>query len=309
MSVTDRVDAITLLTDDRAVARAPIPRSVKIEVTGRCNFKCAFCAHNQRLRDVAEMDKDLYKRLVREMRDDGVEELGVFYLGESFLCQWLPEAIDYAKNVCGYPYVFLTTNGSVSTPGKIEACMGAGLDSLKFSLNYADASQFVSIAKVKPKLFHKIAVHVKAAHDIRERNGYKCGLYGSYINYDGDQGERIKAYVDELSPYLDEIYALPLYNQASLIDNPDWEFVQGNRGRAAALRDPLPCWSIFTEGHISFDGRLSACCFDHDQRFSMGDLTTTKFRDAWNSDSFMKLREAHLVKDVTGTVCEECVVL
>ena len=85
--------------------------------------------------------------------------------------------------------------------------------------------------------------------------------------------------------------------------------MQGNRGRAAALRDPLPCWSIFTEGHISFDGRLSACCFDHDQRFSMGDLTRVPFMQAWNSPAFQSLRAAHLRRDVRGTICEQCVAL
>jgi hypothetical protein len=29
--------------------------------------------------------------------------------------------------------------------------------------------------------------------------------------------------------------------------------------------------------------------------------------DAWNSDSFTKLRAAHLKRDVRGTVCENCI--
>jgi hypothetical protein len=31
------------------------------------------------------------------------------------------------------------------------------------------------------------------------------------------------------------------------------------------------------------------------------------FVEAWNSEPFVKLRAAHLKKDVTGTVCEKCV--
>jgi hypothetical protein len=30
--------------------------------------------------------------------------------------------------------------------------------------------------------------------------------------------------------------------------------------------------------------------------------------DAWNSAKFQTLRAAHLKKDVTGTVCENCVI-
>ena len=65
--------------------------------------------------------------------------------------------------------------------------------------------------------------------------------------------------------------------------------------------------TIFTEGHVTYDGSLSACCFDHDGRFNMGDLTTTPFLEAWNSAPFQKLRTANLAKDVTGTACEKCI--
>jgi MoaA/NifB/PqqE/SkfB family radical SAM enzyme len=254
------------------------------------------------------MNFDFFKRVVKEMREAGVEELGVFYLGESFLCKWLPDAIRFAKEECGYPYVFLTTNGSLATPAKVVDCFEAGLDSLKFSLNYADEEQFKEVADVKGSLFYKIKENLIQAYHARNFGHYDCGLYASYIEYDGEQGEKINEYLDSVRPYVDELYALPLYNQAALVENDEWSFVQGNRGRLDNLRDPLPCWSIFTEGHISFDGRLSACCFDHDNRFNMGDLNEVSFMEAWHSNKFQDLRKKHLEKDVTGTICEECVI-
>jgi MoaA/NifB/PqqE/SkfB family radical SAM enzyme len=73
------------------------------------------------------------------------------------------------------------------------------------------------------------------------------------------------------------------------------------------LRAPVPCWALFTEGHVTWDGRLSECCFDHDGRFDMGDLKRTAFMDAWHSPDFRRLRAAHLREEVAGTVCEQCV--
>jgi radical SAM protein with 4Fe4S-binding SPASM domain len=263
-----------------------------------------------RLRGQGDMDRGLFERLLTEMRAAGVEELGLFYLGESFLVRWLPEAIAFAKGI-GFPYVFLTTNGSLAKPAVIRECLDAGLDSLKFSFNYADEAQFEAVAQVKPRYFSLLKENIAHTHRIRAETGASCGLYASYILYDGEQGERMREAVEEVRPHVDEVYALPLYNQASLVTEEEvlrgWAPTAGNRGRADALRDPLPCWSVFTEGHITHDGKLSACCFDHNGGFEMGDLTTTPFEEAWNSATFRDLRAAHLAEDVTGTACESCV--
>ena len=112
--ITDRIDAITHLPPERYNTIVPAPKSVKIELTARCNFSCSFCARGDKLRQQGDMDREFYNRIIREMRNSGVEELGLFYLGESFLCKWLPDAIREAKEA-GYPYVFLTTNGSLAT--------------------------------------------------------------------------------------------------------------------------------------------------------------------------------------------------
>ena len=154
----------------------PIPRSVKIELTARCDFNCFFCATAKRLRHKADMNPELFRRITREMRDAGVEELGVFYLGESFLCSWLPDAIRYAKQDCGFPYVFLTTNGRLATPDRVGACMAAGLDSLKFSFNNADAEQFATVTRISGKEFQAVVENVKQARRVRDEGKYRCGL-------------------------------------------------------------------------------------------------------------------------------------
>lgn len=315
MTISEHIDAITEMPPQRQHVVIPAPKSVKIELTARCNFACAFCARSMKLRDQKDMDRALYERLALEMREEGVEELGLFYLGESFLLKWLPEAVRFAKQEVGFPYVFLTTNGSVSTPDKMRACMEAGLDSLKFSMNYADEQQFKDIARVKGSFFQTIIENIKAAHLIRNEvqhlTGHRCGLYASYIAYDGEQGERMKDLITELSPYLDEIYALPLYSHGGFATEEEkargWAPTAGNRGRLDNLRDPLPCWAMFTEGHISYDGMLTGCCFAHTSDFDFGDLTQDSFMTAWNSPKAQAFREAHLKKEIKGTACEGCV--
>lgn len=307
----ERLDHLTSIPPEYRLVAPPAPPSVKMELTARCNYACEFCATRSKLRTKGDMEFNEFVRIATELHACGVKELGLFYLGESFLVPWLPDAIKQAKRHIGFDYVFLTTNGSLATPDRVDACMAAGLDSLKFSLNWADAQQFEDVAGVKPSLFMKATVNILEARRVRDAGGYACKLYGSHIAYDGDQAARMAAYLQHVGPALDHVYTLPLFTQAALIsaaDAPDWRFSVGNQGRADCMRPPVPCWALFTEGHISWDSKLAACCFDHDGRFEMADLTRQSFMDAWHSEKFTALRRAHLGGDVSGTVCAPCIV-
>jgi len=304
--ISERIDNITRISSQYLGTVIPAPKSCKIEITADCNYKCGFCVKSLRA-DNGQMDRTMYSRLIRELRDAGVVELGVFYIGESFTCAWLPDAIREAKEV-GFPYVFLTTNGAASAPHKLKACMEAGLDSLKFSINFADKEQLASVAQVGPSHWQKAIDNLKKARAIRDEGKYKCGIYASSIAFDGKQGEQMRKVVEEIRPYVDEHYWLPLYGMSGASKAQGWKPQPGNPGRLDAMREPLPCWAVFTEAHITHDGKLAACCFGSgiDGGLIMADLTKVTFMEGWNSLAFRELRGAHLAKDVSRTACAEC---
>lgn len=313
MSISSRIDAITGIPAEYLRPDPPAPKSVKLELTGRCNFRCSFCALRTRaVQPKGDMEYGLFKKITTEMRVAGVEEIGLFYLGESFMApEVLISACEWCKDL-GFPYVFLTTNGSLADRTTVFELMEAGLDSLKWSVNAADEEQFERVMGVKGSLFWQSLENLKDARRVRDQNGFACGIYASSIMYDGEQGKKMRVLLDEyVIPFVDEHYFLPLYGQmthwnSERQDNLGYKPTAGNQGRLDALRDPLPCWSAFTEGHVTADGILTACCFDSDASFAMGDLKTQTFIEAWYSAAFQKLRKAHLEKNVQGTICEGC---
>jgi MoaA/NifB/PqqE/SkfB family radical SAM enzyme len=313
-SITDRIDAITAIPQSHLCERPPPPKSVKIEISPRCNYRCGFCALRMRVSQPREdMDFVLFQRITTEMREVGVEEIGCFFLGESMMAPDLLErCIAWCKQDLQFPYVFLTTNGSMATPERIRSCMSAGLDSLKFSINAYDSGQFHDIMGVSPRLFDSALRHLKAARVVRDNGGFQCGVYASSIHFDGAQQEKMLDLLQkEVLPYVDEHYWLPLYSMGSFATQREEELgyrpIAGNQGRLGALRDPLPCWSAFTEGHVRADGHLSACCFGASDVFDIGNLNAHSFMDVWNNERFAALRRAHLDGDVSGTMCENCV--
>jgi MoaA/NifB/PqqE/SkfB family radical SAM enzyme len=312
--ITERIDNTTRIPAASLKAAPPAPKSVKIEISPRCNYRCGFCA--LRTREVQpkwDMDFGLFKRITREMRDAGVEEIGVFYLGESFMNpRLLVDCIAHLKQEIAMPYVFLTSNASMAFPEAVDECMKAGLDSLKWSINAADEQQFEKIMGVAGKLFHTALANVKSAWEVRKRGGYKTGLYASSIKYDGEQQAKMERLLAaSVEPWVDQHYWLPLYSMGAFAVQREEQLgyrpTAGNQGRLGALREPLPCWSAFTEGHVTAEGKLSACCFDATANWAMGDLNHVSFMEAWNSTAFTRLREAHLRRDVRGTVCEQCI--
>lgn len=307
-SITNRIDFVTQIPSDYRNVILKAPPSVKIEITATCNFRCGFCVKSQRS-ESGQMDRKFFSRIIREMRDAGVNEIGLFFIGESFTCQWLPDAIEEAKEV-GFPYTFLTTNGSVATQDRLKAVFDAGLDSLKFSLNYADEDQFKSVARVTPRLYYRAIENIKEARRLRDKFGYKCKLYASSIAFDGEQGEAMQDLVNEIIPFVDQHYWLPLFNMGGASRASGMKPIPGNPGRLGNMREPLPCWSVFREAHITHDGLLAACCFGSGitgKELIMGDLNTTPFMDAWNSQEFQDLRKAHLDMDVSHTACSGCI--
>lgn len=327
MSIKERIDNVTRIDPEYLATECPPPKSVKVELTNKCNYLCQFCSLRTRETPGNQcMSKENFALVVDQAAAAGVEEISPFFLGESMtnprLLVW---AIEYAKSKI--PYVFLTTNGSLARPHVVEACMKAGLDSLKFSINAADDEQFEGIMGVKAKNYHRALENLKAARRIRDAGGYKTHIAASYIAYDGEHRANMQKLLDEhVRPYADEVYALPLYGMSLRADEIEaatgYRPTHGNMGRldeetGIPTRPGLPCWSLFTEAHVRIgeDGHpeMAACCFGADNRFDVGNIAKLGFMGAWNSEPMRKMREAQIRTKtegpdaLRGTPCEVCV--
>lgn len=313
--ITSRIDSVTKIPQDYLTERPPCPTTVKIELTGRCNYRCGFCALTKRDKQPTkheDMDLDFFKNITRQMYESGVREIGLFYIGESFMVpDLLADACRYLKKDLGMPYVFLTTNGSLVGERAVHAVMDAGLDSLKFSITSSGPEQFEEVVGVKQKMYHNALENLKRAYEIRNRCKYKTKIYASSIKYDGEQMQKMESIVKQhIEPFVDEHYYLPMYSFGDGATERELELgytpTAGNQGRIGGLVDPLPCWVAFTEGHVRHNGGVSFCGFDADGRFEVGNLHDDTWMDLWNNDEFAEIRAAHLRKDVTGTKCETC---
>ena len=138
----------------------------------------------------------------------GVKEIGVFYLGESFmgprlLVDCIPSEIR-AGDALRVPHL-----NARWLPEAIEACMKAGLDSLKWSVNAADEAVRENHGRVGQVLPAWTTSGVGMRRTATNR------LYASSIRYDGEQQAKMEALRERVIPYVDQHYWLPLYSMGA----------------------------------------------------------------------------------------------
>lgn len=282
----------------------PLPKSVKIEVTSRCDLKCSFCSvtyNNQKGRDI---DRELLFKILSELSENGVEEVGLFWLGEPLLVSALSEYVAFAKNV-GMKYVFITTNGRLATPDRVIPLIESGIDSIKFSINVSNKEQYIKLCGVDA--FDRVISNLKSTWEIRG-DKRTPSIYASTI-FDPNDNKTFKEISSLIYPYVDQHYPLRMYGKMTyeeqLMDSE--QSTTELKIEPRSLDSMLPCWALFTLPHISYDGFLSACYCDHDHRFFIENLNDVSFKDAWYSPKLVALRKKHLEKDVKGCVCENCI--
>lgn len=303
--ITKRIDARTHLPEKLLVENPPFPDSIKIEITSRCNYNCSFCALKKGLREHGDIDRKFLFRILKETKEIGVKEIGMFLLGESMLVKDLDEYVWYAKQNVGIDYVFLTTNGSMATPDRVRALVDAGLDSLKFSINAGTREKYKQMHGVD--LFDKVIENVKWCGKFKKEEGKKFRLTVSSVHIEDNVAE-LDLLRETLLNYVDECYYLPLYNHAGHVSKNDEQIV-GNPGRYENMVPPVPCWEMFNAAKISWDGWLTACCFDHDESFEIADLNKVSLLEAWTNPKFTQLRKAHLAGNenmLKESLCAKC---
>ena len=304
-SIAGKVDEHTHVQKEKLILYPPFPDAIKIEITGRCNFNCSFCAQKSSLRKIGDIDKNFLYRVLWEAKSIGVKEIGMFLLGESFLVKELPEYIKYAKEEVGIEYVFITTNGSLCTSERMESVIESGLDSIKFSINAGTKERYKKMHGVN--CFEKVFSNIKWLSNFLKKNNITSLRTCVSSIFIPEYKEELEELEKMIIPYVDEFYFLPLYNQAGHIGGKEYTKIVGNPGRLENMVRPVPCWALFNAAKITWDGWLTACCFDHDEKFEIEDLNKVSLIEAWHHPKFVEMRKEHLNNNFNkSSLCAKC---
>jgi radical SAM protein with 4Fe4S-binding SPASM domain len=275
-----------------------------LELSNICNHKCIFCASRKMTRKKGDINPEFLSRILKEAYQEGMREVGFYTTGEPLTSKNLVLAIEQAKQI-GYDYVYITTNGALADENKILSVINAGIGSIKFSIN-ADNEKAYEFIHGKDD-FSKVKENLKFVYNYRQKNNLDFKIFISFIvtKHTANQVENFKK---QFGSYCDEIIFLNLVNQGGLnseIKNTLTECQENEN--ITIVKNSLPCPAVFNSLTISHEGYLTACCVDFQNYLAIADLNKVSLKQAWNSDKYKQLRQAHLDKNVKGTICQNCV--
>ena len=219
---------------------APLPEIVQIESTNICNAKCVFCPRDDMERRQGIMDMALFKKVVDECAELGIEHVRMHNYGEPFVDRQLVDKVRYAKQR-GIPQVGMISNGSLITEAAARGMIEAGLDAINISV---DASGKETFEKTRVGLkYDKVIANVERLLALRDAAGTRRPkLILSFVRQNNSEDEH--AFIEHWRKRADKIHITDLHNWAGTLNQksdvqlpvlPAVAHVHGALGRAGVV--------------------------------------------------------------------------
>jgi hypothetical protein len=251
---------------------------------------------NQRFGDI---DHIFLKKVLIEAYDMGIRRVGLYTIGEMFLCKDIVTHIKNAKEI-GYEYIYADTNGALADRKNLEAVITAGLDSIKFSINAGKKETYKKIHGQDK--FETVLENLHTCYELKGNLNKKLKIMVSFVVTKENEDE-INLLHDMVAPYINEFMVHPI----SVRYNSEYDIRNALEPKMGKHIQKIPCFMVFTRLHITYNGNLTACCQDFNYDLLLADLKEVSLKEAWISKNAIELRQAHLNGNVEGYLCNNCI--
>ena len=271
----------------------PFPKTMEIEVTNACNHACVFCTNPHMTRKKRVMDSSLILRIMRDARELGTDELGLYTTGEPLLVKDLPMLITEGKGM-GFGYIYISTNGALATPQKAHEIIDAGIDSIKFSINAGTRETY--LATHKKDEWDLVINNLKYISNYRKTLKKPLYLFVTYVVTQKNRHEK-EAFKAMIEPFIDEVMFFEQGDQSSYM-----KALAPQTGKSHQGICNLP----FNRFYVTCEGYMTSCCVDYQNYLATSDLKVVSLKEAWHSQAVAELRRKHITGELAGTLCGNC---
>ncbi len=282
---------------EKAMSRySNLPHRLRIENTNICNADCVFCPHSKMKRKQGIMDLDLFKEIIEQVKFYGISLVSIHGFGEPLLDKHFFQRVRYAK-ARNVKKIATNTNASFLNDTNIKELLISGLDEVYISF---DAATKAAYNRIRPGLdFDQVESNIRKIVQAKKAKKLKSPkIILSFVECPENQSE-VGLYLKKWRSLVDEI-------SISYLVNWGGKFSGSNLLKDSPRRDP--CRFLWTDMAISWDGKVSICCYDYENEVILGDLTKDDLKKVWKSETLKNFRRLHLESKFNQiAICKNCV--
>ena len=286
------------------------PHAVLVQISRRCNLRCSMCGWAVWQRNKGFMSLDLYRRVLREMRANGIDNLNLTNpQGEPLLSPHAAECI--RLGIEGGFNVNLNTNCTTLGERNIGViCEASKSGSLHTQASFSGFDKETHEAVYQGSRFEDSARKLEALNTRLTALGLERHLTVNGIIMDETTKERHVAFLESLGIDRRRVTLGLPDNFAGIVEvgsrsrrNGFYSFKKDLPHRSLRLCELLAHYILIYD-----DGKASACsCRDSEGIMEIGDITRESLAEIRNGPRFKAMLAAFMRRDLADLpLCQKC---
>ncbi len=270
------------------------PLTLTIESTAKCNLFCPMCLRQRIYFPPRNMEISVFRKIIDEGKD--FLEFAVPYgVGEPLLNPEIFDMIAYCTKM-GVP-TGISTNATVLSEDASRRLIQAGLNHITFAFEGVRREIFEKYRKGAD--FDKVRKNILTFLEVKKalRSRIFCIVQMVALRENRRDGQALIRMwelegINDVRIKKDEVH-----NEGSAIPGDN------------STRPPrrYPCYQLWRGPmYIHYDGTMFPCCYTYPDE-ALGNIKRNTLRQIWNSEKIVRLREAHIKRDLRNyPSCQNC---
>jgi len=248
------------------------PLCIDIEVASVCDLACPHCFRQYIATPDKLMSTDLAFKLIDQLAEQKVPSVKFNWRGEPLMNRNLPKIIDYAKKN-GVLETIINTNATLLEGKYAEDLMNSGLDLLIYSFDGGSKKTYdkFRVGRFKENKFENI---IKNIENFNKLKGQKKSVFPRtkiQMVLTKETFEEQEEYFSLFKSIVDDVSVKQYTERGGEIKETDINtnkidsskiYMKNFNGDLFVSEGRLPCEQPFQRMLITYDGRVSMCCYD-----------------------------------------------
>lgn len=286
-------------------ARNLLPTELYMQISRRCNLRCAMCGHEVWKSNSGFMEMDVFDRTLDQARANDITTLHILSgQGEPMLHPHVFEMLEKAVGM-GFS-VGIVTNGTPLTQERCERLGKLGLSYIQFSFAGWDKESYE--ATYVGSKFERTLANLRTMQDTTRgtRTNFMVKAVCTGDNW-AEVRDRTRAFLE--SHGVEKVFTVVANNfGGNVVHGRFFDQHQVWSLKNITHQRRMPCRVLLRAVGVFCDGTVTACaCYDSNAELKIGNIMEQSLAEIRQGPEFRKIVDAFRCGDVSGVpMCSKC---